>query len=351
MNKINIILTAVGCPGGPTIIESLREDKYLRIIGTDMRNEVPAKYMVDEFIQIPPGRSKEFVPFMLKLVKEKNVSVILPLATFELDNLAQSKQLFINKGCNICVSDFEYLNIANNKFKLYETFKDTDFVPKYYLPKSVDEFEICATKLGYPDKKIVIRPTVSHGSIGLRIISREINKLDLLLNHKPTTVYSDYRSIIETLNTADKFPEIFLTEYLPNEEYGIDLIFDPQNHKILKTFIRDNGNVSLSEISGGRSVKTEMFDDIIKTISEKLRLSYAINIDIKFDDKNNPKILEMNPRLPATSYLAYKAGINMPLDSICLALGKTMPIQKLKENLKIFSYRGFLVVDREGKIK
>ncbi len=346
----SIILTAVGAPGGPTIIEALREDESLHIIGTDMRSEVPAKYMVDEFIQIPPGRSEEFIPFMLNLVKEKNVSVILPLATFELDSLAEHKELFENKGCNICVSDFNSLNIANNKYKLYETLKDTEFVPKYYLPSSVEEFEKCATELGYPEKKIVMRPTVSHGSIGLRIISNEINKLDILLNHKPTNIFSDYQSIIETLKMADKFPEIVLTEYLPNKEYGIDLVFDPTNNKLLKTFIRDNGSVSLSEISGGKSIKTDMFDDIIKAVSEKLKLSYSINIDIKFDENNKPKILEINPRLPATSYLAYKAGFNMALDSIHLALGKSLKHNKIKDNLSIFSYRGFMVVEGNNSI-
>lgn len=345
MNKI--ILTAVGAPGGPTIIEALREDKSLHIIGTDMRSEVPAKYMVDEFIQVPAGRSREFIPFMLNLVKEKSVSVILPLATFELDNLAEHKGLFKKEGCNICVSDFKSLNIANNKYKLYETLKDTEFVPKYYLPSSVEEFEKFAKDLGYPNKKIVMRPSVSHGSIGLRIISNEINKLDILLNHKPTNVFSDYQSIIETLKMADEFPEIVLTEYLPNKEYGIDLIFDPQTNKLLKTFIRDNGSVSLSEISGGKSIKTDMFNDIIKAVSEKLKLAYSINIDIKLDENNNPKILEINPRLPATSYLAYKAGFNMSLDSIYLALGKSLKYNKTKDGLSIFSYRGFMVV--EGK--
>ena len=346
----NIVLTAVGCPGGPTIIEALREDKSLRIIGTDMRSDVPAKYMVDDFIQIPPGRNLDFIPFMLDLVKKKKASVILPLATFELDNLAEQKKIFEKVGCNVCVSEFEQISIANNKYKLYGTLGDSNYVPKYFSPRSLDEFILCAERLGYPQKKFVVKLHVSHGSIGLRVVSSDIAKLDMFLNEKPNNINIDYSSMVEILKNAIPFPDILVTEYLPFDEYGIDLLIDPQTNKVIMKMVRDNGNVSLSSVDGGKIIQTDLFDDLVDDIMDRLRLSYAINIDVKLDEHKQPKLLEINPRLPATSHLAVKSGWNLPLLSIYLAQGRKVNIPPLRLYNRIYSYRGFLVVDKHDKV-
>ena len=61
-NRINLLLTAVGCPGGPSIVKTMRQDSNIRIVGTDMRDDVLAKYMVDKFYQVRRrGRKHEGV--------------------------------------------------------------------------------------------------------------------------------------------------------------------------------------------------------------------------------------------------------------------------------------------------
>ncbi len=347
---INVLLTAVGCPGGPSIIEALKADANIRIIGTDMRRDVPARYLVDKFVTVLPGRSPDFISQMLEICDREQIDVLLPLATFELDTLSKHKALFETSGCKVCVSDYEYLAIANNKFKLYETFRDAGIVPEYYLPASTEELMESVYKLGYPGKRVILRPLISHGSIGLRIVSSDVNKLDMLLNYKPNSIYTDLESVFEVLKLAPNFPEVLVTEYLPNKEYGVDLLYHPETHGFVQKFIRDNGEVNLSEVSGAQNIQTDKFDAIIDMVSTTLKLSYSVNIDIKLDERNEPKMLEINPRMPATSYLAYKSGFNMALGSVYLALGKVVQPTDLIDGLSIYSYRGFIVTNAQGKV-
>lgn len=334
---IKVLLTAIGCPGGMTIIESLRSDSNIYIIGTDVRNEMASKYCVNEFYQVPKGKDDNYIPFMLDLCKKIKPDVILPLATFELLKLSENKDLF---DCKICVSDYESLYVANNKMLLYEKFNNVS--PKFKKFNNDNDLIIILKELNFPSEKVVIKPPISHGSIGLRIIDNDLDLYDMFLNSKPNNINIPYYIAEKTF--TNKTLDLIATEYLPGKEYGVDLLVHPNTNKIVSYIVRDNGDVFHSEISNGRIIEDEKLLDISKNIINELKLSYTINIDFKEDKHGEPKILEINPRLPATSYLAYSAGLNLPLYSIYLALGIDFNIE-INKNKRIFSYRNFKIID------
>ena len=348
--KINVLLTAAGCPGGPSIIQSLREDASIKIIGTDMENDVPAKYLVDSFYIVPPGRDKNYISSILEIVQKEKIKVILPLATFELSNLANHKNIFKQKGCEVCVSDKRSIDTANNRYLLYKYFEDERFTSKFEVPENWAGLEDKMTKLGFPSKKIAVKPFVSHGSIGLRIVTEDIDLFEQYINHKPNSIYITKR-ILEEIFKNREFENIIITEFLPGNEYCVDLLMDPVTHKVLTGLTRYNRAVNLSLTNRGEIIENAKLFEIGKYAAEKLNLSYGINIDIKLDVNNRPKILEINPRLPATSFLATSAGLNLPLFSIYLAIGKRFPMPKIQTGSRIYAYRGFLVVDANNNIR
>ena len=342
--KINILLTAIGCPGGTSIIQSLLEDASLRIVGTDMRKDIPGKYLVDGFYVVPPGRSNNYITYMLNIVKKEKIRVILPLATFELNNLALNKKAFEKEGCSICLSEKNAIDTANNKYLLYKKFKQKKFVPKFHTFKNFEELQEKMQKFGFPEKKVVIRPFISHGSIGLRIIDGKIDLYKQFVNQKPTSLIISLKILKEIIQNR-KIDNFILTEFVSGREYGVDLLLDPKTHKVITGIVRDNGDVTLSSVNNGKIIKNQELFRIAKYIAEKLRLSYAVNIDFRAGGNGEYKMLEVNPRLPATSFLATSAGINLPLLSIYLCLGKIFNITQIKGNFKIYSYRGFIVIN------
>lgn len=346
-NKINVLLTAVGCPGGPSIIKSLKEDPRIRIIGTDMRDNVPGKFLVDSFYIVPPGRSEFYINEMLDIVKKEKINAILPLATFELGSLSENISLFEEYGCRICISDKKAIDISNNKFKLYNKFRDKGFIPKYFAPCSIDDLKDKMKLLGFPNKRVVIKPFISHGSIGLRVIDNEINLYDQYINYKPSSIFIPEK-MLDFIFEKHHVKDILISEYLPGKEIGVDLILDPETNKVIKGIVRNNGNVLFSEVSNAFIMEDNELLSIATNIAEEIGLSYVINLDFKCDSYGEPKLLEINPRMPATSYLATASGLNLPLLSIYLAMNIDFVFKPLKEGLKLSSYRGFMITDNRG---
>ena len=342
--KINVLLTAIGCPGGPSIIDSLREDPSIRITGTDMRKNVPGKFLVDAFYVVPPGKSESYITEMLSIVEKEKIDVILPLATFELNSLSENSSLFGEYGCKICISNKEALDISNNKFKLYNKFKKEKFTPEHFIPNSLDDLKNKMCLLGFPDKRVVIKPFVSHGSIGLRIIDNEIDLYDQYINYKPSSI-SIPAEMLDFIFKERDINDILLSEYLPGKEMGVDLLLDPKSNKVIKGIVRDNGDVLFSEVSNGFIVEEKKLLSMATEIAEEIGLSYVVNFDFKYDYNGEPKLLEINPRMPATSYLATASGLNLPLLSIYLAMNINFDLKPLKRDLRIYSYRGFMVIN------
>jgi len=343
--KTKVMLTAVGCPSGPTVIESLREQPDLFIVGTDRRAECPGRYLVDQFLQLPDGQSDEFIPTMMEVIEREGIEVLLPLATFGLDTLAHHKTDMERLGCRICVSDAEPMSIANNKRRLYEMFASDGIVPEYEAPSNIDSLVAGVHRLGYPDKTVVVKPEVGHGSIGVRFISQQVNRLDLLLHKVPTNLWTDLESLADILAEAKEFPPLVISEFLPGSEIGVDLFFEPTGNRLRSTFVRDNGVVVHSEISAARCISNAELTPLIAAVAQRLPLSYAANFDIRTDRQGRPKVMDVNPRLPASAYLAIRSGLNLPLMSIRSALGKDVDFPAARQNLKMYSYRGFIVVD------
>lgn len=346
---IKVLLTAVGCPGGPSIIQSLRDDKDIFIVGTDMREDVPGKYLVDKFYQIPAGKSPEFIPFMLELVEREKIDVLLPLATFELLVLSKNKEKFEQLNCKVCVSEYDSLLNANDRFLLYSLFENESFTPEFKKLEDGNTIREESMELGYPEKKVVIKPFISHGSIGLRIIDDKTNLFENYINKKPNTLQIPMTFAQEIFKNQQP-DNILISEFLSGKEYGVDLLIDPSNGDVIYSMVRDNGEVFHSEISNGRIISDNRFLSVAYAILKKLNLAYTINIDFKLNDKGEIKLLEINPRLPATSFLAYSGGVNLPLYSIYLALGREIPVCQLNSNRRVYSYRGFLVRNEEGRV-
>ena len=221
MRDINVIVTAAGAPGAPGIIKSLRlnGERDIKIIGTDMNPDSVGLFMADRSYVVPPGGSPDFIQEMVEIAEKEEVDVIMPLATYELMNFSENKRKFEAIGVKVMVSDPEPLEIANNKGKLYEFLKEKGIpVPNSVMVESLSQFEQYAFKLGYPDVPVCIKPQISKGSRGFRVLKENIDKLDLFMNYKPDNTITTFEEMTSILESADPFPKLVVMEYLPGNQ-------------------------------------------------------------------------------------------------------------------------------------
>jgi len=351
LKNIVVMITGAGAPGAPGIIKSLRlnNEREIKIVGVDASLETSVGVgMVDAVYQIPPAKDEKFVDEILKICKKENVDVIIPLVTMELFIFAKNKQLFKDNGIKVQVSDYDQLNIANDKYNLMKFCKENNIpYPEFYLVKSIEEFEEKAKTLGYPEKKICFKPPVSNGLRGFRIINDSADKMHSLINEKPNNVYIGYDEFLQIAKDADYFPDLLLMEFLPGEEFSVDALADEGNCLAVIPRSRDKIKMGISFV--GTTINDKEIIKYSTQLIESLKLNGNIGLQFKRDINGVPKIIESNPRVQGTIVLCTASGYNMVYNSVKIALGELSVNYKINWNTKMIRYWDELYVDGNGK--
>ena len=323
-------MTGGGAPGAAGILKCLQKNNSFHVTVADANPDAIGRYLIKNFETIPMASDPLFPEAVLTFCREKNIHVVMPLVTTELIPLSQKINDFELAGSKLLVSPFASLEIANNKSRLYEFLQWRNIaVPDFRVVDTIEQFQTTIEELGYPLKPICFKPSVSNGSRGFRIISKQINELDLLFNYKPTSTYINLKEAISILSTGT-FPELLISEYLPGEEYSIDCLANHGKSVLIIPRLR-------KRIINGISVEGEFIkeDSIIgycTQVIKELQLHGNIGIQVKRSVAGQFLILEINPRVQGTIAAALGAGINLPELAVKQELG--LPISTTELQVK-----------------
>ena len=303
-------MTGGGAPGAAGIIRCLKENKSFHITLADANPDAVGRFLCDDFETIPVASDASFITDVLAVCRKKEINIILPLVTKELIPFSKHIKEFEEKGINVLVSPSHSLEIANNKSRLYEFLEWRGIpVPAFRVVESVDQFKTAVEELGYPLKPVCFKPSVSNGSRGFRIVSEQMNELDLLFNYKPTSTYLSLPDSIRILSSGF-FPELLISEYLPGEEYSVDCIAKHGQPVLIVPRLRKRmiNGISVE----GEFVKDETIISYCIQIITALSLHGNIGIQVKRSATGQFLILEINPRVQGTISAALGAGVNLP---------------------------------------
>jgi carbamoyl-phosphate synthase large subunit len=313
MRALKIVLTAVGCPGATTMISMLRKngERKINIVGVDMRNDAIGRFMADEFYQVPPASSEDYVPTMLEIVKKESPDLLFPQSSYEVLPLSRHKDEFEELGAPVLVSEPGPIKQCVDKAQMYRALENADVpVPRILYPESLKEFIDGAKQLDYPNKDVCFKPYVSKGARGFRILSEHIDEADILLHERPNNLYMTLDSFVRIFEGANEFPRLLLMEYVKGREFTVDALVD-QGEILLGTVkTRDAINTGLA--MSFRTVDRPDLEKYSALILRKIPLDFFVNIQFKDD-----KLLEINPRV---STFVYQDDLILPYLGIKWAL-------------------------------
>ena len=344
--SLNVLITGAGAPGIAGTIYSLRnnyENRKFNIITTDVKDDVIGKFISDEFYIIPPAsESKSYLKALHNLCLQKNIRIILPQNTSELLLLASNKIDFEKINVKILISDKDAIEIANNKYELMKLCQENNIpVSKFKLVDNFEDLILNAKKLGWPNRKVVVKPPSSNGTRGVRIIDETIDLKNMFYQEKPTSLYIKMQSLQEIL--GDNFPELVVMEYLPGKEYTVDVLrgkkdcyIIPRTRDVVRSGITFNGSLE----------KNTKIIEYSKIISEKLNLNYCFGFQYKLDDFGDPKIIESNPRIQGTMIMSTLAGANLIYAAVKLLLEEDLPKFEIDWTSKFYRYWGGIGVNK-----
>jgi len=314
VDDLKILITGCGAPGAYTIIKKFREitERKIELIGIDMNPCATGKHFVDDFYTVPPANSDEYISTIEHLVEHLKPDILLPFTSPELIPLSK-----IFTYTEIMVNDTSTLITADNKYKLYEALKGKIPLPEYRLIKGPKEFWFKKGELGYPDKKLCIKPVIGMGSRGFRIFDSNINKRDIFLNHKSDSAYMDicqFTSIFTKDDHKYVFPPMLLSEFIEDTEYDCMVLANGKESLLTTVKTRDSARCGFS--FSGELIESEEHMELCNIIVKILSLKYCNGIQFIGN-----KLIEVNPRV-STFVFGEGDSFNEVYLSIKMALGE-----------------------------
>jgi len=331
MIKLNILVTTVGGLTSPDILRVLKgvdsKEYKITIIGTDAFEFAIGKKFVDFFELSPDSNNdkKFFATEIEKLVKKYNIDVIIPCGNTDNLSLAKYRNLI---SCKVMVSEYEDLLVAYDKGRVYSELKKSlpDHAPKFDIVNNYTDFLIALKNIGYPSKKVVIKPRFGTGGRGVYILDSKFN-FDKVFKSKPINEYP-FEFFNNLLRTQGTFDDLIVMEYLHETYYSLYSICKDGVNIFTLNHIREWGNAS--QTFRGRVFYDKKMEDLASKIIKKFNLSYTNNMELATADDGRIVVFDLNPRIGASSGIDKDIGFNFPLEAVNLVLGKKIFIDKSK---------------------
>lgn len=351
MKKITVIITGAGAPGIQGTIYSLRnnyDQREIHIIGTDTNEFVVGRYLCDEFEVISPAKeSLKYLDDLLKLCIRKKATVILPQNTAELSILSENIGLFQEHGVKIAISSSDAIDLANNKFNLFDIAQKMNIpVAESYLISTFQELKEKAILLGWPNETFVVKPPVSNGSRGVRIITEKVDRKKAFFEEKPSSLYISLDELYSIL--GDQFPQLIVMEHLPGSEYTVD-VFKHERH--LAAIPRKRLAIRSGITFAASLEKNTLLIDTSEQLAKAIGLSFCFGFQYKESKNGVPLLLESNPRIQGTMVMSTLANANIIYSSVKALMDEDIPDFHINWETKMLRYWGAIGINDDGAIK
>ena len=322
MTPLRILITGAGAPGIRGTLYALRQgDRPLYTVGTDLSEHAVGRHLVDAFYTVPPPEADGYLDRLADLCERESVDLVIPQTTREIAVLSRHRDAIEGGGTRVMVSGSAAVEAANDKAAVLRTFELLGLpVPAWRTVRSEADLRDAAETLGYPEVPVVVKPPVSNGMRGLRILREAAWDTDRFLTEKPSGIEVSLDDLLALLWRGDTWPTLLVTEYLPGSEYSVDA-FRGERLAVAMPRRRD-------AIRSGISFETTLLPDrrdlVEPTLraAEQLGLGYAFGFQFKEDADGVPRVLECNPRVQGTMVASVFGGFNPVWLSVQECLGE-----------------------------
>lgn len=328
---IPVLFTSAGNDGFQAVFKALNGTVY-QCIAVDARSDAYGLYLVKQRHVVPLRNSRDFIPTLLHIAKEKGARFLLPLSTDDQLFFAQHLSHFYSNGIKVLVSDLAAVRIANDKLALAEFAQQNSIPqPRFITITSKDQFEPSLAALKADDNPIVLKIGRTTGAKGVKIVHPKMDVTRRLFGRD--NIHISLGELKRWLGALEEWPAFVLTEYLPGNEYSVDLFLE--NRRVQVGVARKR-----LQTLYGLALVAEIVDepDVLELaikIAERLGLNYIANIQIKRDGNGSPMLMEVNPRIPGSIDLTVAAGCNMPLWALQIASGQRVSYTQAHIGLKM----------------
>lgn len=281
-----------------------------------------SKYSTNSFIYPSPVTNpSQFINSIKKLLEHNKYRVLIPVHSEDTYLISKYKSK-LDHLVKIPLHDYAVISNINNKAYLMRAAEDLGIrIPKTSLPQNFRELETIAKNLEYP---VVIKLRETSSSVGL---SYAYSKKELIEKYEET--------ILKFNLSEDQYP--LIQEYIEGDGYGVSMLYNQGSlrakftHKRLREY----------PISGGPSTcRVSVRHPKMEKLAEKLLDNFdwhgVAMVEFKLDcKKNEPVLMEINPRFWGSLNQAVQSGVDFPYLLHTMAVeGDINPVLNYKTGIK-----------------
>ena len=202
--QIRVLVTGVGGPAAVSVIKSLKLDPAVQLLAADMDPWAAGLYLLpaDARTLIPAGLDPNFASAVLARCVALGVHVLIPTVDAEMRPLARARAEYAAAGIELMLAPERALDVTLDKLALARCCEGQVRVPR------TERFDD-ALDPGSWDYPVILKPRTGSGSRDISVVAsaRELAGLE-------------------------RSGEFIVQEYLPGEEYSIDVLSDTRGHVI-----------------------------------------------------------------------------------------------------------------------
>jgi len=308
---VTVLVSGGGGAAAISTIKALRMGGFDgRIVSTDAERLSAGLYLADAFRVVPRAKDPAFYPAVLRLIEDEHIGIIFPTSGFDIYEFARHKRELEAMGVVVAMSDADAMATCENKWQFY--LKTQGVFP---LPETGRD---PTTWNRFP---CFVKPVFGKGS---RDTHRCATREELEFHTLPAR-------------------DMLIQEYLPGEEYTVDVLSDLSGAPLLavpRARLETKDGIS----SKGRVFRDEEIERLCLDLARHLGLKGPTCMQLKRDDAGHPKFMEVNPRIGGGSMFTTLAGVNIPMLLLRLIAGMELAPQKAKD-IVVLRYYEEVVLD------
>jgi carbamoyl-phosphate synthase large subunit len=296
LNDVSVLVTGAGGPAAIAVMRSLRADPSVELLAADMDSWAAGLYQVPPAARavIPAGLAPDFAEILLARCMELGADIVIPTVDSELRPLSTAREAFAHAGIQLLLAPGDALDRTLDKLALARACAGVVRVPRTEL---LDEF-VNPDSWTYP---VIVKPRTGSGS---RDISAVVSA--------------------QELKGLEPSPDFIVQEYLPGEEYSIDVLASVGG-RVVAAVPRIRARVDSGVSVAGRTLHECELEQFGAAVARELSLAYISNVQVRRDRQGRPALLEVNPRAPGSLALTIASGVDMPRLALAALRGQPLP--------------------------
>jgi carbamoyl-phosphate synthase large subunit len=294
--QVRVLVTGAGGPAAVSVMKSLQHDPSVQLIAADMDPWAAGLYLVppDSRTLIPAGLDPDFASAVLARCAALGVHVVVPTVDAEMRPLARARAEYAQAGISLMLAPDQALDLTLDKLALARCCAGQVLVPRTEcFDSSLDP-----ASWDYP---VVVKPRTGSGSRDISVVASG-----------------------QELASMDRSAEFIVQEYLPGEEYSIDVLADAYG-RVIASVPRVRARVDSGVSVAGRTVHDPELERFGATVVTATGLTYIANVQCRRNVAGRAALLEVNPRAPGALPLTMASGVDMPMLAMDSLRGRPVP--------------------------